>query len=84
MLALYPNKSQTKTLNNRIYATVKHKNRILEIKHHNDRWPGGGVMGGMQKYVRVWKLLTRCHPILLPSGTLAYCFDRKAALHGAS
>lgn len=48
MLALYPNKSRTKTLNNRIYATVKHKNRILEIKHHNDRWQagvGGGVMG---------------------------------------
>lgn len=52
MLALYPNKSQTKTLNNRIYATVKHKNRILEIKHHNDRWPGGGGGDGGNAKIR--------------------------------
>lgn len=28
--------------------------------------------GGQQKYIRVRKLLTRCHPIVLPSRTLAY------------
>lgn len=32
------------------------------------------VGGGSKKYIRVRKLLTCCHPILLPSGTLAYLF----------